>query len=146
MSGIADNDEEFVVEKVTMEVEIKVPKEDWIDFLIKYSDIFGHDYIGYWGYGYPLKVRDERIGWIVVEYNDDEDSGDCEKRGEGAVRCFRDRLPLPERCHLLDKAAAIKAYVEGCKKWGPNWFEEKGDANTYDVVLQLALLGEIRYG
>ena len=63
-----------------------------------------------------------------------------------AERAFKSGKPLPENYYRLDEAAAVRAYVEGCKRWGADWFESKGDATTYDVVIQLALLGEIRYG
>lgn len=132
--------------KKVIKVEVEVPQEDWIDYVTKEVDIFMTGYIGYWGRGYPVEVRGEQVCWIVVEFEDHETRKQLDKMGEEAVRCFRDGLPMPERCHVLDEKMAIKAFEEGCKKWGADWFEDKGDANTYDWVLQQAMLGEQRYG
>lgn len=135
--------DDFVVTKLAVDISVNVPREDWIDYLTKYSDIFSGDYIGYWGYGHRLRNGDQKIGWIVLESDAQQV---MESRGREAENCFRDKLPMPEGCHLLDETAAIRAYIEGVKKWGVDWFEEKGDAGTYDIAIQLALLGEIRYG
>lgn len=35
--------------------------------------------------------------------------------------------------------------AEGVKRRGVHWYEE-GDGNDYDIALQMALLGEVRYG
>jgi hypothetical protein len=35
--------------------------------------------------------------------------------------------------------------VEGVKRWGESWYVD-GDGPRYDVAVQLALLGEERYG
>lgn len=51
---------------------------------------------------------------------------------------------LPKGWYLLDRNTAIRAWCEGVKRWGMDWYEEV-DAEREDVVVQLALLGEVRY-
>ena len=53
--------------------------------------------------------------------------------------------PLPKGWFRLDREAALRAWEEGIKRWGVGWYEHT-DSNREDVVIQLALLGEIRYG
>ena len=45
--------------------------------------------------------------------------------------------PLPKRWFRLDRAAALRAWEEGVKRWGAAWYEDV-DANREDVVVQLA--------
>lgn len=127
---------------------MRVPGE-WIDFLTKYSDIFRTDHSGYWMYGVSIDNGDgctPEGGWLAYEHGDDARPTEEE---EGMVEnAHQDGEPLPERWFLIDKAFAIKAYVEGAKKWGLDWYDERkdNDATTYDWVVQMAALGEARYG
>ena len=119
-----------------------IPQEDWIDYLVKYPDIFSTNYCGYWARG----VEQNDTGWLVWEDDEKTDHGK-EPNREAAIQAWERGAGLPFGWYRLDEAAAIKAFEEGCKRWGVNWFEgEHNDAIGYDVVIQLALLGEIRYG
>lgn len=114
-------------------------KEEWIDYLTNYSDIFGYNYIGYWARGID---RNEK-GWLLYEmYNEEHPSPEVEK---AALKAWHNETTLPPYFFVLDKKMAEKAYVEGVKKWGMDWYE-KADANYYDYTLQMAILGETRYG
>jgi len=141
-----------VVEVVT---KVTVPREDWIDFLTTYSDILGHGYIGYWARGVTRTKR----GWLLWDFESDERPlpGDCyfvdrmpreleDKHHAAALKAFKAGKDLPPHYYVLDEAAAIKAYKIGCERWGVTWFEEKGDGDTYDIVLQEAILGAHTYG
>lgn len=130
------------IDKVTVkvEVEIEVPYEDWIQYLTECTDIFMSGYCGQWLRGVD---RDE-TGWLTWEDDEDHRNGEEPDREE-ALRAWKAGEALPAHWFRLDRAAAIKAYVIGVQKWGVNWFEDKGDAGTYDVVIQRALLGEYRY-
>lgn len=125
---------------VTVTITVKVDPE-WIEFLTKYNDIFGSPhYAGYWLYG---AERDDRLGWLVYEHGDERRPTERECRHARAL--WHAGEPLPERWYRLDRAAAIKAWAEGVKRFGAEWYEN-GDGPTYDVVVQMALLGEVRYG
>ena len=50
---------------------------------------------------------------------------------------------LPERWYALDVDAAKKAWAEGVKRAGEEWYR---DGPSGDAPLQLVLLGELRYG
>lgn len=123
--------------------QIEVPQEDWIDYLTKYPDIFSGDYCGYWMRGVE---RDDKLGWLCWEHGDDWADYDQEPSRDAAVLAWKSGTPPPLGWHYLNEDAAVKAYVAGCQRWGIDWFDEKGDVGTYDVAIQLALLGEVRYG
>jgi hypothetical protein len=137
-----NSDDKQATEKVSATIEIEVPVETWIDFLTKSTDIFKHSYIGYWACG--VKHHPER-GWLVFEDCDGEYKNKKEPNHDKAVKAWKAGEELPKRWFRLDKAMAIKAYVEGIKLWGIDWFDTKGDASTYDAALQHAMLGELRY-
>jgi hypothetical protein len=125
--------------QVTTTVTVKVD-EEWIDFCTKYGDMFGRGYIGYWALGVE---RDIERGWLLFEEGSDEALTD--KEMERVKALWRAGEELPERWFKLDRDACIKAWIEGVKKWGVDWYEDS-DANKYDYVVQMALLGEHRYG
>jgi hypothetical protein len=140
---------------VEVTTKVTVPREDWIDFLTAYSDIFASGYIGYWA----RDVTRTKRGWLLWDFESDErplpkgydfvdrmDRTAEDKHHAAAVRAFKDGLELPKHYYVLDEDAAIRAYKIGCEKWGTNWFEEKGDGDTYDIVLQIAILGSHTYG
>ncbi len=52
---------------------------------------------------------------------------------------------LPERWFRINRFVALRAWEEGVKKWGVDW-QDHTDSTREDIVLQLALLGELRYG
>ena len=111
----------------------------WIGYLTLSRSVFGYNYIGYWACGI---VQDDELGWLIYE----DDSGVPRSSNSTAVEAlWRAGEPLPERWHRLDRAAALRAWEEGCKQWGIHWYE-RTDATKEDVVVQLALLGEVRYG
>jgi hypothetical protein len=115
--------------------------DDWIEYTMRYSDIFSSSCAGYWLRGVALGPQ----GWLVWEDDDKCQSGQ-EPNREIAMKAWElDANPLPEHWFRLDRAAAIRAWEEGVKRWGVDWYEE-ADAQREDVVLQLALLGEVRYG
>lgn len=134
-----NDDQEFVETQVTL--TIKVPKQDWIDFLLRYNDIFSTNYIGYWGFGVSL----DEDGWLIYEHGDERRP--TEKECNRAVFLHANGERLPEKWHVLDEQTAIKAYAEACKMWGEEWMDgDHGDGPGYDIAIQMTLLGEIRYG
>lgn len=122
---------------------MRVPGE-WIDFLTKYSDVFRTDHSGYWAFGLTLN-NDDGTDWLAYEMADDRRPS---KKVQDDVLALHEKgEKLPERWFVIDKAFAIKAYVEGAKKWGVRWYDDHDwDASSVDVVVQLAMLGEVRYG
>ncbi len=46
--------------------------------------------------------------------------------------------------YKLDTALALKAYEQGCKRWGVDWYS-KADGPMMNIAIQLALFGEIKY-
>jgi hypothetical protein len=125
--------------KTTVTYEVEVPEEDWIGFLTKYNDIFGRNYCGYW-----LRGVEHDASWLCWEDDEEHRPGDEPQRRK-ALAAWRAGTALPSGWHRLDRDTAVRAYHEGCKRWGADWFEN-GDGERYDVVIQLALLGEIKYG
>lgn len=131
--------------KVKVEVEVAVDP-DWIDFLLNHNDIFMTSYCGYWMSG--MELDENGGGWLVHEQDDDYDCAAAAANHpeyNAIVKAWQDGKPLPDKWFRLDKEAAIRAWIEGCKKYGVDWYENS-DAVSMDVVIQLALLGEVRYG
>lgn len=113
----------------------------WVEYLTRYPDIFGRQYAGYWLRGVD---RHSKRGWLCWEDDEQHRQGEEPDRVE-ALRAWSHGGTLPQGWYCLDRAAALRAWEEGVKRWGVDWYEQT-DANREDVVVQLALLGEIRYG
>lgn len=113
---------------------------DWISYLTQYNDIFGHGYAGYWLRG----VERDDNGWLCWEDDEQHACGEEPNLVE-ALEAWRSDMPLPKGWFRLDHAMALRAWEEGVKRWGVDWYEDT-DADREDTVLQLAMLGEIRYG
>jgi hypothetical protein len=124
----------------TIAVEID---PNWIDYLTRHSDIFGGGYAGYWLRGVE---HDPKLGWLCWE--DDEKCAHGEEPDrEHAVSVWKRgvTVALPSGWFALDAEMAVRAWEEGVKRWGVNWYEET-DSTREDIVVQLAMLGEIKYG
>jgi hypothetical protein len=113
----------------------------WVEYLTQNVDIFGQQYVGYWLRGVE---RDPDLGWLVWE-DDERHEWGFEPNRMAARNAWREGQPLPEGWYRLDRAAAVRAWEEGVKRWGVGWYAEV-DAPREDLVVQLALLGEVRYG
>lgn len=145
--------------KVSVTLDIDVD-DGWIEFCTKETDLFLNYHIGYWGHG--VRPTGRKNAWLVWEGEEDPRLADLLAKGEisflnqlsdkackllhkTAQDAVKNGTPLPQYYHLLDAAAAGKAWAEGVKKYGLDWYEN-ADSNVYDCVVQLALLGEIKYG
>ena len=147
-------EDEFKDIKVKVEIDVIVDP-GWITQITHYVDIFGSGYVGYW-LRRVNKSGDPTLGQLVWEFEDDsrtKDLGFIDQLDEdvenelhvAAGLAWKDRQPLPPHYFVLNLDAAKKMWVEGVKKFGLDWYEN-GDANTYDYVIQMALLGECKYG
>lgn len=115
-------------------------KADWIEFVTGHTDMFSTDYSGYWLRG----VEHNERGWLAWE-DDEEHPFGQEPDRDSALFAWRYDDPLPPGWFRLNNALAEKAWDIGVQKHGERWYSE-GDSTTYDTVLQLALLDEVRYG
>lgn len=124
---------------VTVEVDPR-----WVDYVTQHGDIFGRTYYaGYWARGVD---HDPKMGWLVWE-SDDQHRRDEEPDLADAHLAWREGRPLPEHWYRLDRAAALRMWEEGVKRFGVGWYDSSAhDGAMEDVLLQLALLGEERYG
>ena len=124
--------------KITVTIKTTVDPE-WIDYVVNCNDLFVHGYCGHWARG---MARTKKLGWLVFEMGDE----DCpEKVPKDVLTAWRAGWPLPKGWHRFDTNSAVEAWKYGVERDGVDWYEN-GDANTYDNVMQLAVLGEIRYG
>jgi hypothetical protein len=127
--------------KIKLETIVDVD-EDWISYLTKHGDIFQSQYCGYWMFG----MEKSKTGWLCFEHNDDFVSDlIINPEYKAIVDAWKAGSKLPDRWYRLDKDAAIKAYLEAYKRYGENWYHN-ADNVKYDVAIQLALLGEVKYG
>ena len=127
-------------EKHTFTITVEV-NSSWVEYLTEYGDIFASDRAGYWLRGVE---HESALGWLCWE-DDEKCRPGKEPNRQAALTAWRAGEPLPKRWFRLDRAAALRAWEEGVKRWGVAWYEDV-DANREDVVVQLALLGETRYG
>lgn len=117
---------------------------EWVNYITRFPDIFGRPYYaGYWAQGVAI---DWELGWLVAEINDQERwPGKTESARVEAL--WRAGEPLPARWYRLDRTAALRMWEEGVKRLGVGWYDSnEHDGSLEDVLLQLALLGEVRYG
>lgn len=114
---------------------------EWINFCTKETDLFSHNYCGYWLRGVE---HDSARGWLVWE-DDERHAPEEEPERDAAFAAWNAGKPLPKGWYRLDRETAVRAWGEGVKWRGERWYEN-GDANAYDYVLQMTLLGEERYG
>lgn len=126
-------------DEITITITAKVDPE-WVKYCTQHSDLFSRDYCGYWLRGVE---HDSEIGWLVWE-DDEKCPPGKEPHRKEAFAAWRTGEALPSNWFRLDKEAALRAWAEGVKACGIDWYED-GDANTYDYVIQMALLGEERY-
>jgi len=131
---------------LTFEVDVDA---DFVDYLTQYNDIFMTSRAGYWAFGHALPKRDATVGaahagWLVFECLRSSSGMPSEKNIARALDCWKTGETLPKGWHLLDRDAAIRAWCEGVKRWGVEWYEEV-DVDREDTVVQLSLLGEVRY-
>lgn len=146
--------------KVKATIEVEVPG-GWLSMCTMWPDIMSTDYIGYWARGVK---RDDKLGWLIWEFEEDkrleeflemhslgDDTEDTELHAE-AMKAWKAGEKLPPLYHALNREAAVKGFL-AMLEWpagravegGINWYEN-GDANSYDVAVQLAVLGEVKYG
>ncbi len=100
-------------------------------------DYWGRNYCAYWAAALPIDN-----GWLVFEHNEQGMSVSTQNDANAA---YAKGTPLPKGWHVFDVATARKAYAIGVGRKGNKWFE-KADAPEVDICIQLALLGEVRYG
>jgi hypothetical protein len=125
-----------------LEVTIKVPvDEDWVDVLTNYNDIFLTSYCGYWLYGVSYE---KGRGWLAYEMEDERRPG--EKKCQRATEAWKAGLELPKGFFRIDRDLAIKVQKIVTEKYGKDAWDNAPDASMQDVGMQLALLGEVRYG
>jgi hypothetical protein len=62
-----------------------------------------------------------------------------------AYAAYNAAMPLPAGWFYFGRAALTRAYLAGVRRWGEDFYKT-ADASKRDICLQLALLGEVRYG
>jgi hypothetical protein len=104
-------------------------------------DTFSTNFSGFWLRGVESNLH---LGWLCWEDDEQFAHGDEPSR-KAAVHAWHAGDPLPEGWYRLNEAMALKTWNEGRKKYGVDFYEYM-DSNSQDTALQLAMLGEERYG
>jgi len=138
MTSTAEKQEETIPHTFSLTVQVA---EFWINYVTQCSDLFLTSYAGYWLRGVE---HDNERGWLVWE-DDEKCRHGKEPQSKEALAAWRSGAELPPHWFRIDRSTALRAWEEGVKRWGVGWYED-ADAASYDIVLQLALLGEERYG
>jgi hypothetical protein len=122
---------------VTLPVDPK-----WIRHLTQTRDIFAKPHAS--GYWLRFMDHDPELGHLAYEYEGDTDPSALIAEIVNGWRFFLTK-PLPPRWHRIDRDVALRTWGEAVKLYGENWYEEV-DGVKMDCALQMALLGELRYG
>ncbi len=118
---------------------------EWFDFC-RHVDLFGTNYAGYWAYGVSVVGADTTRHWLVFV---GETEGERPGETETAIveTLHRNRDAMPSTWHVWGPTQWAAAYRYGERLWGERWYDHHDtDATRYDTIMQLALLGEVRYG
>ena len=139
------------MERVSPE-QRKLWVEQFVKNFILTVDVYCTSYCGYWLRG---EGRIDSGRWLAVDMievcespsNGGEilDLSKVDERSKEVVQLYLNAMEVPEGWYALDQEIGEKAYAIGERRWGERWYPDKGDSNTYDVVLQEALLGEVKY-
>ena len=114
-------------------------QQQWADMVLKSNELFQTDYCGYWLRG----VQHNAAGWLVWE-DDEQHAYGQEPNRSAAEKAWLAGAKLPQGWYKLDAGFVQQAWLIGVRLAGEWWFEE-GDSIVYDTVMQLTLLGEVRY-
>jgi len=138
--------------KVKVEVEVEVPR-DWLDWAgggEGWADLYQRCHCGY----FLARIEQSEDLRSALAWEDEEDSSNPGADAEedemaphaDAIAAFHAGNPLPKNYHLINEDFMVRAFVEGVKKFGADWYDpSQTDANTYDTVIQMALFGEQKY-
>ena len=129
------------MKKETVTIAVDVP-EMWIKFVTKLDTIFQRNHCGDW---MELMSTDAAIGFLVFEHGDEVKPP--EKIPARVFNAWENGEKLPPRWHHIDLDLCKRAFAAGVKHWGVQWTTDRGaDATRYDVAIQTALFGEVKYG
>ena len=113
---------------------------DWVELVCQAVDLFCMDWCGYYLRGID---HDPDLGQLVWE-DDEQHARFHEPQAAEAIAAWHTGKDLPTGYYRFDESFAYRAWEEGVKKMGDDWFEG-ADAIDYDWVVQQALFGEQRY-
>ncbi len=134
-------------ETVKLQVELNVDKEaydSFVDFLTQWPDIFSTDYVGYWVRGYRTRDKAGTKVWLMHEFEECDQEASPEEV-KFAIDQYKGGGGMPPNWYVLDANTAHKVVAAGVSRYGGN-FCDNYDAESLDVAMQMAFLGEIRYG
>ena len=80
---------------------------------------------------------------LFLAWNVWEDSGKIPSKR--SLSGWRKGKQIPPHVYVINEDVATRAYIEGVKRWGVDWYEHS-DGNSYDTIMQVALLGDELYG
>lgn len=134
--------DETLATTIPMTVQVNVEVDpSFVEFLLDYPDVFGLDYIGYWGRG--LRLRGRR-GWLVVEYESLEDELGPMDDDLIVVRFERGDKEVCDFCHFMGEQQVVEIIKKGVANIGTD-FQESYDGDSLDLAIQQALLGSHTY-
>lgn len=124
-----------------MKLEIEIPDDllkQWLEYLLDDGGAFQRSTSGYWLYGAKQHTDGS---WLAYEQGDDRLPRVLLSTTAASWRDVG--MELPPRFFVLDKAFAIRAFAEGVKRGGLEWWQ---DGPSADAAVQMAMFGELRYG
>lgn len=119
----------------------------WNDFASN-EDLFSLSYCGYWLRGVAYNRKHD--SWLLYESADDgpaSNEDEIEEKWKQWNESPSGVFYLPDGWFHWIRDDALRAYKIGERLWGEGWLSDgRTDSRRYDIVIQMALLGEIKYG
>ena len=139
---------------VTVTVAVTVPPDEVDDFAELLTgnddhcgDLLLRGFSGWWLIGVEhLKLPDGSWAWLVRDELDD-DVGSAGDDAATATAIAQAGDDLPDGYFLVNRATAVEVLRLGVERYGsPDFYDGTADYGDIDNAVQLALLGEVRYG
>ncbi len=133
-------------------ISIDMPS-GWLEFCSNVDVISYNSYCGYWA-EYWIDISENNspsIKWLIYYNPNNNDSIYPLTKVDSYQQAYKaasaGSRKMPEHWYLFDEEIAIKAYLEGVKKWGMDWYNDPNtDGRNYDTAIQLALFGKLVFG
>ena len=92
----------------------------------------------------PVPFNEKGNPQLIADWFEDKiTQAECEARLQEAYAAAKP-APLPAHYYRLDRPAALRALTEGVRRWGVEGALQ-ADLPKLDVMVQVALLGEVKY-
>lgn len=121
---------------------------EWIRFVTGgteggFAEVFFAGCAGYW---LRCVGHDPQLGYLAFEHGGDRDLFPADTARIVAVDCWREGTALPPGWHRLDLSLACRAWEEGVRAHGEQWFASGVTSYRDEAIQRACFAGELIYG